>query len=100
MQRGYRSLNRSAVDSVNVCAQADRVRALESCARCSTGESNAHSGPFAATRTEAHIFRRNPEDGSDTLLVRRIPGNGIPQKTGSKRGWQGESRNISWIGVF
>jgi len=97
MQRGYPTLNRLAVDSVAPCARVEPDRALESSARHSPGDSNARSGPLAATETEAHVFQRSREGGSDMLRVRHIPGNGIPRKTGSKRGWQRETQNTSWI---
>ena len=100
MQRGYRTSNRLAVDSVTVYDRAERVRAPESCARRSRGDGNAHSGPFAATKTEARVFQRNREGGSDMLRVRHIPGSRIPRKTGSKKVWQRESRNTSWTEVF
>jgi hypothetical protein len=85
--------NRSAVDSVTAYARFEGVRSPESCARRSSGDSNAHSGLLAVTTTEARISQRNREGGSDTLLAPHIPGSGIPRKTGSQRGWQRESRN-------
>src|SRR5208337_1622987 len=91
-QRGYRTSNHRALDSVSVGDGTEPAPSQESCARRSPGDSNAHSGPLAATRTEAHAFQRNREAGSDMLLVRHIPGNDIPRKTGSKRDWQPESR--------
>jgi hypothetical protein len=100
MQRGYRTSNRSAVDSVTACGRAERVRAPESSARRSPVDRSAHSGPFAVTKAEAHASQRNREGGSDMLLVRHIPGSGIPRKTGSKTGWQGESQNTSRTGPF
>ena len=100
MQRGYPTLNRLAVDSVASCAQAEPDRAPESSARRSPGDSNAHSEPLAATKKEAHVSQRNREGGTDMLRVRHIPGNGIPRKTGSKRGWQRESQNTSWLELF
>jgi hypothetical protein len=100
MQRGYRTSNRLAVDSVASCARAERDRAPESSARHSPGDSNARNAPLAATKTEAHISQRSREGGSDMLRVRHIPCNGIPQKTGSKRGWQRESQNTSWLEPF
>ena len=100
MQRGYPTLNRLAVDSVASCAQAEPDRAPESSARRSPGDSSAHSGPLAATKTEAHVFQRSHEGGSDMPRVRHIPGNGIPRKTCSKRGWQRESQNTSWLERF
>ena len=100
MQRGYRTSNRLAVDSVKPCAQAEPGQTPESSARHSPGDGNAHSGPLAATKTEAHISQRNREGGTDMLRVRHIPGNGIPRKAGSKRGWQRESQNTSWLEPF
>src|ERR1039458_7867038 len=100
MQRGYRTSNRLAVDSVTACARAEPVRAPESCARHSSGDSTAHSAPLAITKTEAHVFQRNREGGSDMLFESHIPGSGIPRKIGSKRAWQGESRDTSWKEVF
>src|SRR6266404_5785191 len=100
MQRGYPTLNCLAVDSVASCVRTPAARALESSARHSAGDSNARNGPLAATKTEAHISQRNREGGSDMLRARHIPGNGIPRKTGSKRGWQRESQNTSWLEPF
>ena len=100
MQRGYPTLNRLAVDSAKLCARAEPDRAPESSARHSPGDSNARSGPLAATKTEAHVFQRSREGGSDMPRVRHIPGNGIPRKTGSKRGRQRETQNTSWIEPF
>jgi len=100
MQRGHRTSNRLTLDSVPACDQVEPGRAPESCSRHRPDDSNAHSGPLATTKTEAHVFQRKSEDESDMLLARHIPGNGIPRKTGSKRGGQWETRNTSWIGVF
>jgi len=97
MQRGYWTSNRLAADSVTPCARTQPDRAQELSARHSPGDSNARSGPLAATKTEAHVSQRSREGGSDMLRVRHIPGNGIPRKTGSKRGWQRETQNTSWI---
>jgi len=97
MQRGYRTWSRLAVDPVKPCARAEPDQAPESSARHSPDDSNAHSGPLVATETEAHVSQRSHEGGSDMLRVRHIPGNGIPRKTGSKRGWQRETQNTSWI---
>src|SRR5208282_96004 len=100
MQRGHRISNRLAVDSGTVYDRPDRVRELGSCSRRSFGDSNAHSGPLAATKTEALVVQRTPEDGSGTLPARHTPDSGIPRRTGSKRGWQMESQNASWTGPF
>ena len=100
MQRGCRTSHRSAVDPVTPYARSDLVRAPESCARRSSGDSNVHSGPLAVTRTEAHVFQRTHEGGSGILPARHIPGSGIPRKTGSMRDWQGDSQDTSWMAVF
>jgi|SRR5208337_3472911 len=92
MQRGYRTMSCPVFGSAAACADSDRVRAPKSCAIHSFGDSTAHSGLPAATTTEAEIFRRARGGESDRLPPRRIPGNGIPRKTGSKRGYQGESQ--------
>ena len=100
MQRGYRTSNQMAAHFVTACVRPQPVRAPESYARHSPGDSNAHSGPLAATKTEAHVSRRIREDGSDMLHVLHIPGNGIPRKTGSRMGWERESQNTSWTELF
>jgi hypothetical protein len=89
----HRTSNRSAADSVTAYSRSVGVRSPESCAKRSSGDSNAHSGLLAVTKTEARISQRSREGGSDTLLLPHIPGSGIPRKTGSQRGWQRESRN-------
>ena len=93
MQRGRPTSNRLAVDSQTVYGLAERVRALGLCSRRSFGDSNAHTGPLAATGMGAHVFQTIPEVGSGRLPARHTPGNGIPRKTGSKRAGQGESQN-------
>ena len=88
MQRGHRTSNRLAVDSVTAYARAERVRAPESCSRRSFGDSNAHSEPFAATKAEAHIFQRNREGGSGMLPVPPHPRQWNSSKNRLQEGWQ------------
>src|SRR5208337_329656 len=95
MQRGRWTSNRLPFDSVTVYDRAECVRALELCSRRSFDDSSAHSGPFAATTTEARIFRRTPEGGSGMLPSRHTRGSEIPRKTGSQRARQGESQITS-----
>ncbi len=91
MQRGYRMLN-PVVGSVAACTDSDRVRAPERCVIRISGDSTDRSGLVAVTVTEAHIFQRDSEAGNGMLLECRTHGNGIPRKTGSKRGYKGESQ--------
>lgn len=100
MQRGHRTSNRLLVHSLTAYGRVERVRALELYSKRSFGESNAHSGPLAATRTEAHVVQRTREGGSDRRGERHIPGSGIPPKIGSKRIWQRKSRNTCWLRPF
>jgi hypothetical protein len=90
MQCGYRSPKLLApkrlwIHSVAAYSRAGSVRSPESCGRQSLCDSNGHSGPFAATATEAHTARRNPGDGTGTLVESHIPGNKIRRRAGSKR---------------
>src|SRR5260221_4234100 len=96
MQRDCRTSNPPADDSVTACVRAQPVRSPEPSERRNPGDSNANTGPLAATKTEAHISQRSPESGSDMLRVPHIPGNGIPRKTGSTRVSQRESQNTPW----
>jgi len=91
-QRCDRASNRPAVRLLAPCVRVGHVQALGWFAKHKLGDNTAHSGPPAATTTEAHVFQRSCAGGTDTLPGSHIPGSKIPRKTGSKRVGQGESQ--------
>jgi len=81
MQRGGRTQNQWKYDSAVAFREGRRAQVLELCGECSSGGSNARSGPVAATEEGAGAFQRNRAGESDTLVVRCIPGSEIREKT-------------------
>src|SRR5258708_28300445 len=100
MQRDCRTSNPPADDSVTACVRAQPVRSPEPSAIRNPGDSNGHTGPLAATKTEAHISRRSREGGSDMLRVSHIPANGIRAKTVSTSVSQREAQISPWAELF
>jgi UDP-2,3-diacylglucosamine pyrophosphatase LpxH len=87
MQRSCRRKNCPAVDFVTAYARSApvAVQLPEWIAKHSSGDSNAHNAQRASTKAEAPVFQRTREAGSELLAAGHTHGNGIHQKTGSKR---------------